>query len=135
LYSYNSVKKQLQRETIIDDHGIPVGHQSPLRDCEDDIVDIIIKLGKIGSPVSCGQAIFLINDLIDGSIHQKRLVEWKKQHNSQQSPEDLKKSVIHIGMHFCVGIHTALALRKVVSLNSTNLIGQSTSTSIVCTRM
>jgi hypothetical protein len=89
-YSYNSVKKRLQRDTTIDEYGIPVGQQSPLQDCEEDIVDIIIKLGKIGSPVSCGEAIFLINDLIDGTIHQKRLVEWKLQHHSQQSPENLK---------------------------------------------
>jgi hypothetical protein len=134
-YSYNSVKRILQRDTNIDECCIPVSHQYPLQDCEEDIVDIIIKLGKIGSPVSCGQVIFLINDLIGGTIHQKRLVEWKLQHHSQQSPEDLKKLAVHIGMLFCVDIHIVLAVREVVSLNLTNLIGQNISISIVCTRM
>jgi hypothetical protein len=89
-YPYN-MKKQLQRNTIVNDTGIPIGHLSPLRYCEGDIIDIIIKLDKIGSSLTYGQAIYLINDLIDNTVHQKRLVEWKKQHCLLQSTDGMKK--------------------------------------------
>jgi hypothetical protein len=89
--SYNTVKKRINRDTIIDENGVPVGHRSPLRDCEDDIIDIIIKLGKIGDLLSCEKVIYLINDLIDNTVHQQRLVDYKLQHKSQQSSDQLKK--------------------------------------------
>jgi hypothetical protein len=74
-FPYNTAKNRMQRLTQIDDLGVPVGHHSPLRECEDDIIDIIIKLEKIGCPLTCGQTIQLINELIDNTIHQERLVE------------------------------------------------------------
>jgi hypothetical protein len=40
--------------------GVTVGHQSPLRDVENDIFEFIIQLGKIGSTETCSQAIYLI---------------------------------------------------------------------------
>jgi hypothetical protein len=87
-FPYNSAKHRLLRHTKVDNVGVTVGHQSPLRDVENDVVDFIIQLGKIGSPVTCSQAIYLINDLIDGTVHQRRLIEWKKKQGIQQSPEN-----------------------------------------------
>jgi hypothetical protein len=81
----------MSRNTLINKEGIPVGHQSPLRDFEDRIVELIIQLGKIGSPISCGQAVHLINDLIDGTVHQQRLVQWKMQQKITQSQDNMKK--------------------------------------------
>jgi hypothetical protein len=40
--------------------------------------------------VTCGQAIHLINDLIDNTIDQERLVEWKMLHKLDQPPDKLK---------------------------------------------
>jgi hypothetical protein len=77
-FPYNSAKKRIARNTDVDIDGVPTGHQSPLRDCEEGMIDIIIKLGKIGAPITCGTALRLINELIDGTIHQQRLVLWKK---------------------------------------------------------
>jgi hypothetical protein len=90
-FPYNTAKKRLQRLTQTNELGVPVGHHSPLRGCEDDIIDIIIKLGKIGCPLTCGQTIQLINELIDNTVHQERLVEWKKSRKIQQPADKLKK--------------------------------------------
>jgi hypothetical protein len=51
-FPYNNMMKQIQRQTAIDNLGSPTAHQSPLRDCEQDIIKFIIKLGKIGSPLT-----------------------------------------------------------------------------------
>jgi hypothetical protein len=75
---------------VVDDTGIPVRHGSPLQECKNDIIDIIIKLGKIGSPLSYGQALHLINDLIDNTEHQQWLVRWKIMHGIIQSPDQMK---------------------------------------------
>jgi hypothetical protein len=88
---YDTVKKRMQRNTPINNDGDPVGHQSPLRDCEDRIVQFIVQLGKIGSPLSCGQCIHLINDLIDGTVHQERLIQWKVRQNIKQSQDNMKR--------------------------------------------
>ncbi len=58
---------------------------------EEDITQLLILLGKIGSPVSSGQGVFLINDLIKNTVHQQRLIEYKKKQGISQSDEDLGK--------------------------------------------
>jgi hypothetical protein len=66
---------------------VPIGTRSPLYAIEEDLVNIFILLGKIGSPVCCGHGLKLINDMISGTIHQKRLVQYKKDCKILQ-PED-----------------------------------------------
>jgi hypothetical protein len=70
---------------------VPLGRQSPLYEAEDMISDFIVQLSKIGSPVTCGEAVFLINDLIDGTEYQDKLLEWKKRQGIRQSPEEMKR--------------------------------------------
>jgi hypothetical protein len=41
-------------------------------------VDIAIQMGKIRQPLSVGETITLANSLISGSLHQLKLIEWKK---------------------------------------------------------
>jgi hypothetical protein len=91
IFPYNNCKKRIQRNTSIDHDGATITHQSPLRDCEDDIVELLIQLGKIGSPITCGTALHLINELIDDTIHQERLINWKKTQGIIQEPERMKK--------------------------------------------
>jgi hypothetical protein len=99
-FLYNTAKTRILRLTQINEVGVPVGHHSPLRDCEDDIFDIIIKLGKIRCPLTCGQAIQLIDQLIDNTVHQERLVDWKMLHGLDQPMNKLKKSEILTGILF-----------------------------------
>jgi hypothetical protein len=70
---------------------VPIGRQSPLYEAEEMISDFIVQLSKIGSPVTCGEAVFLINDLIDGTHYQDKLVEWKKSQGIKQAPEEMKR--------------------------------------------
>jgi hypothetical protein len=91
LYPYNTCKTRMKRSTPIDEDGATIGHQSPLRDCESDIIELLIKLGKIGSPITCGRALVLINELIDNTIHQERLIRWKQTQGIQQEPNKMKK--------------------------------------------
>jgi hypothetical protein len=91
LFPYQTAKKRIQRKTVLDDFAVPIGAQSPLRDAEENITKLLILLGKIGSPVSSGQGVFLINDLIKNTVHQQRLIEYKKKQGISQSDEDLGK--------------------------------------------
>jgi hypothetical protein len=81
----------MKRSTPIDEHGAPIGHQLPLRDCETDIIELLIRLRRIGSPITCGKALVLINELIDNTIHQERLIKWKQNQGIQQEPKKMKK--------------------------------------------
>jgi hypothetical protein len=77
-FPYSTAKKRLKMETYLDNDAVPIGKQSPLYGIEKDIVDLLIILSKIGSPVTRGNAIHLINEMIDDTIHQQRLVNYKK---------------------------------------------------------
>jgi hypothetical protein len=82
----NRIQKQIQ----YDQFGEPIGRLSPLRGIEEDLISFLIILGKIGSPVTKGQGIRLVNEMIDGTIHQSRLIEYKKQRTlNDQSDQDL----------------------------------------------
>jgi hypothetical protein len=90
-FPYETAKKRIWGNTQVDEYGVPVGKSSPLFEAEDMITDFIVQLSKIGSPVTCGEAVFLINDLIEGTEYQAKLVEWKTTHGIKQSPEDMKR--------------------------------------------
>jgi hypothetical protein len=78
-YKYDSATKRLKRESNASyDNLTIIGNKSPLYEAENDIIDMMITLGKIGSPVSIGEGVQLINDLIKDTIHQQRLIAYKK---------------------------------------------------------
>jgi hypothetical protein len=68
---------------------VPIRRLSPLHGVEDDIVNLLIILGKIGSPVPTGHGVRLINEKIDGTVHQKCLIAYKKSRGFGQSEEEL----------------------------------------------
>jgi hypothetical protein len=88
-FPYSTAKKRMRTKTLLDGDCIPIGKQSPLYAIEKDIVDLLIILSKIGSPVSRGNAIRLINEMIDGTIHQQRLKTYKKSRGFQQSEKEM----------------------------------------------
>jgi hypothetical protein len=88
-YSYHAARYRIKTNVILNDDSIPIGRLSPLFGIEKDIVNLLIILGKIGSPVPMGHAIKLINELIDGTVHQKRLIEHKKKNSSNQTEEEM----------------------------------------------
>jgi hypothetical protein len=90
-FKFTAARKRISSSTVLDKQSIPVGNQSPLRDAEDQIIKLIVLLGSLGSPLTCGQGVFLINDLIKNTTHQKRLIEWKHRQGIIQAPEELGK--------------------------------------------
>jgi hypothetical protein len=88
-FSYSTAMDQIRNSTQLDQSGLPIGRLSPLRGIEETLIQFLIILGKIGSPVSKGQGIRLVNELIEGTVHQKRLIEYKKQKNFNPSNEEL----------------------------------------------
>jgi hypothetical protein len=91
LFPYNTAKRRIQKSTQLDNNSIPVGRQSPLKGIEDNVVDFLILLAKLGSPISCGQGVYLINDLIRGTIHQERLLLYKEKQGIVQPDDKLGK--------------------------------------------
>jgi hypothetical protein len=89
LFPYNTARKRIKHHTKLDHNSIPISCQSPLHDAEDDIINFLVALSKIGSPVSCGEAVYLINDLINNTIHQDCLIAWKHKQGIKQLPDEI----------------------------------------------
>jgi hypothetical protein len=88
-FPYSTARKRIKTEVQLDKDTIPIGKKSPLYGIERNIIDLLIILSKIGSPVPRGNAIRLINEMIDGTIHQERLIQYKKARGYQQSSEEM----------------------------------------------
>ena len=61
----------------MDDHP---GQILPLHSIEPRIVKVLIQMSLIGESLTPSKDITLINDLIEGTSHQKKLVDWKMVH-------------------------------------------------------
>jgi hypothetical protein len=90
-FPYTTAFRRIKNDTTLDAFAVPIGNRSPLHAVEEDFVNIFIMLGKIGSPVSCGHGLKLINDMISGTIHQKRLIQYKKDRGLKQSEDEMKR--------------------------------------------
>jgi hypothetical protein len=88
-FPYNTAKRRIQKSIQLDERAIPIKRQSPLRGVEDDIVNFLTLLAKLGSPISCGQGVHIINDLIRGTVYQEQLIEYKKKQGIVQSEDKL----------------------------------------------
>jgi hypothetical protein len=125
----NNAIYHIQRFTEVDALGVPVGHHLPLRDCKDDIIDVIIKLSKIRCPLKCGQAIHLINDLIE------RLFEWNMLHEVDQPLDKLKKVGNSYG-YACLQRHEdRINTKKGISSNWIDPIGLDIGIFFICMEM
>ena len=64
----------------------------PLIHIEKKAIDLIICMSKLKCSLTVCEALCLINDLIDGTDIQKRLIEWKIYHKIyQKNPNDMGK--------------------------------------------
>jgi uncharacterized membrane protein YheB (UPF0754 family) len=85
LYDYGDTQSEVSPCTIrsrlnkcINPYASHRGLQPPIEEVEDLIVDIAVQVGKICKPLSVGETMSLANFLISGSLHQLKLIEWKK---------------------------------------------------------
>ena len=70
------LRSRYSRESIIT-NGRP-GPESPLIEIEPILVEMLIRLCRIGQPLSVGSCKSFINSVINGSTIQQELIEWKK---------------------------------------------------------
>lgn len=54
------------------------GAKSPLEEVEVALVEICIQMGKICQPLSCTEAITLMNDMIENTNTQQKLIEFQQ---------------------------------------------------------
>ena len=55
---------------------------------EDDVIEVIKQMSRIKNFLSPIQCIELVNDLIKGTEHQHKLIEWKKKYGVQNGESD-----------------------------------------------
>jgi hypothetical protein len=117
LFLYNTARKCIKNKTKLDNNSIPIGCQSPLHDAEDDIINFLVALSKIGSPVRCGEAINLINNLIHQTIHQERLIAWKQKQGIKQLPDKIGRNRSKYWYSFLERNKQKIETKKEESLN------------------
>jgi hypothetical protein len=88
-FPYDTAFRRIQNKIKLDRDGVPVGNVSPLYEIEETMINVFIMLGKIGSPVSCGHGVKLINDMITNTVHQKRLIQYKRDRGVKQSEYEM----------------------------------------------
>jgi hypothetical protein len=85
--------------------------------------------------LTCGKAIHLINDLIDNTEHQQRLVKWKVAHGINQTPEEMKTVGNAYWYAFLRRHAQRIRTKKVASLSLIALIGPNINIFRTCTKM
>ena len=71
-FPYETALSRIRRNNISAD-----GLNSPLLPIEQEIVDLLLCMSKIKRALTASDGLRLINELIDGTEVQKRLIEWK----------------------------------------------------------
>jgi hypothetical protein len=67
------------------------GTPSPLAEIEELVLPIVKGMSRIMQPMQKPEIIALANSLIEGTIHQEKLIEWKKVHAPHQTGENCGK--------------------------------------------
>jgi hypothetical protein len=84
--SHKTIRARLYRKQPVTIRG--GGVQSPLADIEQVFVDLCRGMGKIRQPLTVMESMVLMNSLIDGTVYQKRLIEYKLRRGSQEMNND-----------------------------------------------
>ena len=53
----------------------------PLYCLDDQIVHLLLTMSKMKKPLNVSDGLKLVNDIIEGTIHQKNLISWKLKRN------------------------------------------------------
>jgi hypothetical protein len=64
------------------------GPLTPMIEVEAHLLKVMLLRGTMRLPVSCAEGLELANSLIEGTVSQFQLVEWKYQHPSKNFRED-----------------------------------------------
>ena len=80
------------------DYSNTPNNLSPLHDIEEHIVTLLMALADSGNPLTVGNALPLINALIQGTPHQTKLINWKKIHLLHYDKEGRELKDEELGM-------------------------------------
>jgi hypothetical protein len=75
--STRTIQNRTHRGRTITHHGA----KAPLKEVELALVQICIQMGKIRQPLSCTEAITLMNDLIENTDTKQKLIEFQQSRN------------------------------------------------------
>ena len=82
-FPYHTVISRLRRTSLNADGG-----SCPLIFIEDKIIKIILCMSKIKRSLTAFQALKLVNELIDKTLIQEKLIQWKKSHKIYSKNKD-----------------------------------------------
>ena len=100
-FPYDSCKKRIKRRLTNSINPDYNSKKSPLHDIEPHIITLLIALADSGNPLTVGNALPLINSLIQGTPYQQKLINWKKKHkfnfdNKGKEIDDNKLGVVGV---------------------------------------
>ena len=72
--SSRTIKNRIQRDSLTTHHGA----KSSLEEVEVALIEICIQMGRIGQPLSCSEAITLMNDMIENTNTKQKLIEFQQ---------------------------------------------------------
>jgi len=75
------------------------GHDSPLKELEDTIVDFLIAMSHCCQPLTMSESLVLVNSLIQGTKYQRIVAEFQSKHCAGTMKATTKKG--EVGVHFC----------------------------------
>ena len=73
---YETVLSRIRRNNLSGD-----GHYTPLLPVENKIVELIVCMSKLKRSLKASEGLRLVNELIDGTLIQQRLIDWKDKMN------------------------------------------------------
>ena len=74
-FTYQGIQKRIAKNSLI---VKSYGTSSPLIEVENSFIDIFTALADIGHPCSVEEGKYLIQSMINGTIHQKRYADFKR---------------------------------------------------------
>jgi hypothetical protein len=88
-FSYQTARKRIYTNNLTTQHQVSRGEPSPLHELEPEFIKMFVILGNIGAPVSMGDALALINEMIIGTAAQQKLIQWKLKYKVNQDLDQL----------------------------------------------
>ena len=76
-----TLKKRLKRGNLLVTNPKGKGSVSPLVGLEEKFLQIILRMSRIGASLKPSECVGLINDCIEGTEWQTKLIEWKQKHS------------------------------------------------------
>jgi hypothetical protein len=95
-------RRILRKKTLVEAHECMGGLDTPLAEIEPSLVEIILCMSKLRQSLTTNQITQLVNSCIDGTVHQRNLIAFKKRQKIDQTDDKLGK----VGVNYTRGFLT-----------------------------